>query len=145
MASACKIMAQWLVDRGFGVYPPNPANAAIPWQITYTKMTSDPPDRKIATKDSGGATDGRQADTDIIHPLVQIMLRCAEPQYDETEAKGKAIQVALAQIKNRNTSVVVDGTTYVIQSATVYIPLVPLGQEEQNKRWNFAINVRLTI
>jgi hypothetical protein len=142
---AAKILAKWIVNAGLGISPPNPANPNLLWQTTYSRLPDDLPDARIACFSNGKVREPRENKSKKVvnHPLVQIRVRHNGTSYDAAEAKAEAIEEALNNLVETN--VVIGAVTYTIQAATVYIPTTPMGQEEENLRWHFSLNVRLTF
>lgn len=134
MSSPAEVVAKYFKDVGL---------SDASWPVSVGAVPATAKDNYLTVFDAGAEQDGRIQKTGerIQHPLIQIRIQAVN--YPTGWAKGVAIQAALDALHNR--PVTINTTTYTIKAATVYMPLVKIGQAEQNARELFTINVRLTL
>lgn len=134
MPSPADIIAKFLKDRSL-------SDASWPVSVSAVPKTDAP--NYLTVFDTGADQDGRIQKTGerIEHPTVQVRIQSKD--YPTGWAKGKAVQAALDDI--HNTVVTIGTTDYTVQAATVYMPLVKIGETEQYARQVFTTNVRLTL
>lgn len=150
--SPARLLANYLASIGIGVISSSPTAV---WPITWSKLPDNEPKRRIALFDTGkavllahqrqmGAGSGTPQ-----KPLVQMRIRTEDTGYDVGYAKGEAIAGKDGIFDMlRNAIVTVDSLTFKIESARVYIPFTPIGQEpppSTTKNWHFTANVRLVV
>jgi hypothetical protein len=141
-----KIIAEWLIIRGIGVRPPVIPNPALAWQVTPYLLPEDAPDSRLAVFGTGSEIWAKLQKTNelLTSPTVQYRLRGLDPAL--VEAKGREIKTAIVNLNSASPDLVTIGaTTYEIKGMHIYMDLVPLKREEQNRRWHYSMNVRLTI
>lgn len=136
-----QIIAQVIADLSLG-----DANQNNDWGIVVAEMPIDP-DRVIVVSDTKGVSSGKimRSGEDIIHHGVQIITR--SKAYDEAWIKGRAIQTTLSALSNRAVSVTNGFGTYnfTLEAFSLFGTLIPMGEEEKNRRNLVSFNGLLTI
>jgi hypothetical protein len=114
------------------------------WQV---KVGNEPdaPDNVVTVFDTGGVREDRSmAGAELVHPTVQVRVRAAD--YATGWRKGRAVEEALALVRNTAVTVGTPPESVVLKAAHRYIPLVSIGQDpNQNRRQVFVTNFKLTF
>ena len=140
--SPAKIMARWLIVNGHGVAPSGPPPGPD-WQVTSPMLPDDLPDNRISVAGTGAVLQGMEHRTKEAVEKHNIQIRIRGKTDDIAHAKGATIQEAIRQIVWQE--VIIGSNVYIVEAAVVYSPLAWIGQEEQNKRNSYTINLRATI
>jgi hypothetical protein len=140
-ASPAQVMAYLL--KGLGVAPTTPAASAWP---TYVGTRPTLPDNVIVLYDTSGTSDSRNARTDDhdTHDGVQIVVRSKADNYEAGWNKIRAIHNALCGVQNVTVTLPGPVTVMVHMVHVTSLP-IKFGQEEQNNRPLFSLNVTIPI
>jgi hypothetical protein len=117
-------------------------SATLDWYVTVGSMPNAR-DNILTVYDTGGALDGRlhRIGKFVTHPGVNVRIRAVS--YPLGWARGQMILAALERM--RNSPVIVDAETVLMQAFTLTSDLASMGTEETNLRQHFSLNGTLTL
>lgn len=136
--SPADIVRRVLIAASLGTDPPNTS-----WPI-YAGSEPDSPDSVITIYDTTGVDSGRTAPDRERQEHHGIQVRIRAPNHRDGYVKSRAIAVGLDTIYQ--SSVTIDGTTYLVHSITRTSDVIPLGKEApSSKRRLFTINALVMV
>lgn len=154
--SPADVLRRYLISVNEAVSPTGTVGSSD-WPIVTAPMPeldrlSQPRDNYISVVDTGGFTEpGRNRDggARVVHPTCQVMVRAKD--YMTGKAKAGRIERAFDKIGSEPPDgvgrplVIVGSDRVVILAVHVMTPATWVGQDEQNRRQDFSVNVRSTF
>lgn len=134
-----EIIARLLVAGSVGIDPATTGN----WKV-YDSSVDVEDDQAIFVLGMAGTLGERNMGSGqkTQHYGIQVFTRGKEP----VAARIKAMQVENFLMESvKQTTVTFDGHSYLIHAVSMTTPLIPLGQEEKNRRFQFSGNFIATI
>jgi hypothetical protein len=136
-----RIVQQALINGSVGAIWSAPVTTN--WRV-FTFQENPEGDQAIFVHGPAGILDGRNQRTgeSVEHFGIQVKIRGKDPEV----AKLKALEVQKFCTETlKMTDVAVSGHVYKIHAMTSTSGVIPLGQEEQNRRFWFSTNFTATI
>lgn len=144
MTSQEDVVAALLVAEGLCVRPS--AGAANNWPVAIGSMPSGPHNNYVAVYGTGADQDGRLHRTldRVEYPTFQVMVRGVN--YQTSRNKAKDIAAFFDSISSHSPEgVTVDAVNIEVYAVHVITAVTPVGEEENNKRWLFSVNAKITF
>jgi hypothetical protein len=138
------VAAALLVAEGLAVRPS--VGTANNWPVAIGSMPAGPLNNYIAMYGTGADQDGRLQQTGerVEYPTFQMMVRGTD--YPTGRNKAKAVVAYFDSIKSHAPEgVTVDGIALEVAAVHVITTVTPVGEEENNKRWLFSVNAKITF
>jgi hypothetical protein len=139
------VVAALLVAEGLAVRPS--AGTANNWPVAIGSMpTGGSLNNYIAVYGTGADQDGRLHRTQerVEYPTFQVMVRGTD--YPTGRNKAKAIVAYFDSISSlAPEGVTVDAVSIEVYAVHVITTVTPVGEEENNKRWLFSVNAKITF
>lgn len=138
-----QILQTYLVLKGgVGTFPSQ--NSGTPFWPMYVSSMPAENDNAIALYDTSGPLEAKNVSGKTTnHFGIQVRVRTSPENYGD--GWKKVYQVARILDSIFRVPVNVEGVDYVIQSAILSSPPIPIGEEEERRRQLFTVNARLTI
>lgn len=133
-----RIIQKWLIDKALGT---DVVTRSV-WPV-YAYSRPDTPDNIIVVYGTGGDKEFRpnNLDEDFIRWTFQIYLRAKLD--DDAVDRMMLIQGAISRAIDE--MVTYNGGTFRISAVSIVTPFVFIGEEEQNKRRQYTMNIRAPI
>jgi hypothetical protein len=138
------VVAALLVAEGLAVRPN--AGTANNWPVAIGSMPAGPLNNYIAVYGTGADQDGRLHRTQerVEYPTFQVMVRGVN--YQTARNKAKDIVTFFDSISSlAPEGVTVDAISIEVYAVHVITNVTPVGEEENNKRWLFSVNAKITF
>lgn len=134
--TAAKVVQQLLIQEGVG------ANSGD-WR-TFVHNVTDEGDRVLFVRDGPNRMDGINQRTGEPSQHYGVQVTSRSPVAETGAQKLLAVTKFLTEQATRKT-VAVDSKNYLVHSVQLVSSVLPLGQEEKNRRFLFSSNFAATI